>query len=53
VANMTRQDGRDFLRIAEQIALTPSVETFPLEQANQALQAIASDATDSSAVLLP
>jgi alcohol dehydrogenase, propanol-preferring len=53
VANMTRQDGRDFLRIAEQIRLTPSVETFTLEQANQALQAIASDATDSSAVLLP
>jgi alcohol dehydrogenase, propanol-preferring len=53
VANMTRQDGRDFLRTAEQIGLTPSVETFALEQANQALQAIASDATDSSAVLLP
>jgi alcohol dehydrogenase, propanol-preferring len=53
VANMTRQDGQDFLRIAEQIRLTPSVKTFTLEQANQALQAIASDATDSSAVLLP
>jgi len=53
VANMTRQDGQDFLRIAEQIRLTPSVKTFRLEQANQALQAIASDATDSSAVLLP
>jgi propanol-preferring alcohol dehydrogenase len=53
VANMTRQDGRDFLRTAEQIGLTPSVETFALDQANQALQAIASDATDSSAVLLP
>jgi alcohol dehydrogenase, propanol-preferring len=53
VANMTRQDGRDFLRTAEQIGLTPSVETFALEQANQALQAIAGDVTDSSAVLLP
>jgi alcohol dehydrogenase, propanol-preferring len=53
VANMTRQDGRDFLRTAEQIRLTPSVKTFALEQANQAVQAIASDATDSSAVLLP
>jgi propanol-preferring alcohol dehydrogenase len=53
VANMTRQDGRDFLRTAEQIGLTPSVETFTLDQANQALQAIAGDATDSSAVLVP
>jgi propanol-preferring alcohol dehydrogenase len=53
VANMTRQDGRDFLRTAEQIGLTPSVETFALDQANQALQVIAGDATDSSAVLLP
>jgi propanol-preferring alcohol dehydrogenase len=53
VANMTRQDGRDFLQIAEQIGLTPSVQTFALDQANQALQAIASDATESSAVLLP
>jgi alcohol dehydrogenase, propanol-preferring len=53
VANMTRKDGRDFLRVAEEIGLTPSVQSFPLEQANQALQAIASDATDSSAVLLP
>jgi propanol-preferring alcohol dehydrogenase len=53
VANMTRQDGRDFLRTVERIGLTPSVQSFALDQANQALQAIASDTTDSSAVLLP
>jgi propanol-preferring alcohol dehydrogenase len=49
---MTRQDGHDFLAIAEKINLTPSVTTYPLDQANQALQAIADDTTESSAVLL-
>jgi propanol-preferring alcohol dehydrogenase len=53
VANMTRQDGRDFLAIAEKIGLTPSVTTYPLKEANLALQSIAADATESSAVLLP
>jgi alcohol dehydrogenase, propanol-preferring len=53
VSNMTRQDGHDFIEIAEKIGLTPSVTTYPLEEANLALQAIAADATESSAVLLP
>jgi alcohol dehydrogenase, propanol-preferring len=50
---MTRQDGRDFLRVAEEIQLTPPVETFPLDQVNQAMQAIFDDRTDGSAVVLP
>ncbi len=53
VANMTRQDGRDFLRIAEEIQLTASVETFRLEQINVAIQAIHDDLTHGSAVVLP
>jgi propanol-preferring alcohol dehydrogenase len=53
VANMTRQDGRDFLRVAEEIRLTPSAETFRLDQINQALQAIYDDRTSGSAVVLP
>jgi propanol-preferring alcohol dehydrogenase len=53
VANMTRQDGRDFLRVAEEIQLTPSAETFRLDQINQALQAIYDDRTSGSAVVLP
>ncbi len=53
VANMTREDGRDFLRVAEEIHLDPSVETFPLEQINQALQAILDDRTDGPAVVIP
>ena len=53
VANMTRQDGHDFLRVAAEIGLTPSVQTFPLEQANDALRIIYDDKSSSSVVLLP
>jgi len=53
VANMTREDGRDFLKVAAEINLTPSVQTFPLDQANAALQGVYDDKTSSSVVLLP
>jgi len=53
VANMTRQDGRDFLKVAAEIGLTPSVQTYSLDQANDALQAIYDDQSSSSVVLLP
>ncbi|MGQ9746149.1 MAG: zinc-dependent alcohol dehydrogenase family protein [Candidatus Caldatribacteriaceae bacterium] len=38
VANVTRKDVAEFLRLAEQISLRPAVEIFSLENANQALQ---------------
>jgi alcohol dehydrogenase, propanol-preferring len=53
VANMTRQDGREFLKVAAEINLTPAVQTFPLEQANDALRTIYDDRSQSSIVLLP
>ncbi len=53
VANMTREDGRDFLQIAAALNLTPSVQTFPLAQANDALCAIYEDKSSSSVVILP
>jgi alcohol dehydrogenase, propanol-preferring len=37
VANMTREDARDFLRIAAEIRLRPHVTKFSLEQVNEAL----------------
>jgi propanol-preferring alcohol dehydrogenase len=40
VANSTRQDARDFLHLAAEIPIHTEIETFPLEQANQALQAL-------------
>ncbi len=37
VANVTRRDVREFLDLASRIPLRPQVQTYPLEQANQAL----------------
>ena len=53
VANMTRLDARDFLRIASEINLRPKVTTFPLDQANEALAAVKKDAIDGAAVIIP
>jgi propanol-preferring alcohol dehydrogenase len=53
VANMTRSDARDFLRIASEIGLRPKVTSFPLDQANEALLSIKSDSIDGAAVILP
>ena len=53
VANMTRQDARDFLKIAADIRLKPSVVTYPLERANEALQMIRHDKFTNPAVIVP
>ncbi|HEX6773549.1 MAG TPA: zinc-dependent alcohol dehydrogenase family protein [Acidobacteriaceae bacterium] len=53
VTNMTRQDGRDFLKIAADIGLKPTVTTYPLERANEALQTIRHDKFTNPAVILP
>jgi propanol-preferring alcohol dehydrogenase len=52
VANMTRQDATDFLRIAGELGITPAVQTFRLDQANEALQAIKQEDVLGSAVIL-
>ncbi|HEY5174898.1 MAG TPA: zinc-dependent alcohol dehydrogenase family protein [Terriglobales bacterium] len=53
VANMTRADARDFLKIAAEINLHPKVTKFPLHQANEALLAIKNDSIDGAAVIVP
>jgi alcohol dehydrogenase, propanol-preferring len=53
VTNMTRADARDFLALAAEIPIGSSVTTFPLQDANRALQALKADAIDGAAVLLP
>lgn len=53
VANMTRVDARDFLKIAADINLQPKVTSFSLDQANEALLAVKNDAIDGAAVILP
>lgn len=53
VANMTRSDARDFLRLAAQIGIQPKTTVFPLDRANDALAAIQADAIDGAAVIVP
>ena len=52
VANMTRQDARDFLSLAAEIRLRPKVTAFPLDDANEALLAIKHDSIDGAAVIV-
>jgi propanol-preferring alcohol dehydrogenase len=51
VANNTRQDGEDFLRIAAEIPIRTQVQRFPLREANQALNQLKNDAIKGAAVL--
>ncbi len=53
VTNMTRADARDFLQMAADIKLKPRVTSFPLERANEALQAVKNDSIDGAAVIIP
>jgi propanol-preferring alcohol dehydrogenase len=53
VANMTRQDARDFLAIAAQLNIRPRVTLFPLDEANQALLAVKNESEEGSAVIVP
>jgi propanol-preferring alcohol dehydrogenase len=52
VANMTRTDARDFLKVASEIGLKPKVTAFPLDQANEALLAVKEDSIDGAAVVV-
>jgi propanol-preferring alcohol dehydrogenase len=52
VANMTREDARDFVHIAEEIGIRPKTTCFPLAQVNEALNAVYNDAIDGAAVVL-
>lgn len=51
VANLTRQDGEEFLALAPQVPVRTQVEIFPLVQANQALDRLRAGQLQGSAVL--
>ncbi len=53
VANMTRQDARDFLQIAHELKVCPKVKVFPLADANAALQAVKQETSEGSTVIVP
>jgi propanol-preferring alcohol dehydrogenase len=52
VANLTRADGREFMRIAGEVALHPAVEVFPLAQANEAVERLRNGQLRGAAVLV-
>ena len=51
VANATRQDGKDLLRIAAEIPIHTTTTAFPLEKANEVLQLLKDSKIDGAAVL--
>ncbi|HWW19659.1 MAG TPA: zinc-dependent alcohol dehydrogenase family protein [Steroidobacteraceae bacterium] len=53
VANLTRQDGFEFLRHASDFHIETQTTTYPLLQANQALADLRAGAFDGAAVLVP
>jgi len=52
VANMTRDDARDFLEIAQELAIKPRVVTFSLDDANKALVAVKDETEAGSSVIV-
>lgn len=52
VANLTRQDGVEFMEVAAQVPLATSVETFPLQAADEALARLRGGQVEGAAVLV-
>jgi D-arabinose 1-dehydrogenase-like Zn-dependent alcohol dehydrogenase len=53
VANLTRRDGEEFLAVASRVPVRTEVETFSLEQANDALSKLRAGGVLGSLVLVP
>ena len=53
VANLTRQDGIEFLRLAPEIGIVTQIATYPLNQANAALADLRGGRFEGAAVLVP
>ena len=51
VANLTRQDGEEFLAVAPEVPVRSEIEIFPLDQANEALELLRSGRIEGAAVL--
>jgi alcohol dehydrogenase, propanol-preferring len=53
VANLTRQDGEEFLAIAQQVPVRTTTTPFPLGEANEALARLREGRIEGAAVLVP
>jgi alcohol dehydrogenase, propanol-preferring len=52
VANLTRRDGEEFLALAPKVPVRTTVTTFPLEDANHALDSLRAGKLDGAAVIV-
>ena len=52
VANLTRQDGEEFLALAARVPIQTAITTFPLAEANTALDRVRRGPLDGSAVIV-
>jgi propanol-preferring alcohol dehydrogenase len=53
VANMTRDDARDFLKVAAHLNIQPKATVFSLDEANDAIAAVRDETEKGSAVIVP
>lgn len=53
VANMTRADARDFLKIAQDLGIRPQAAVFTLDDVNTALLAVKQETAQGSVVIVP
>ena len=53
VANLTRADGREFLRVAPEAKVRTTTTPYPLDKANEALDDLRSGKLEGAAVLVP
>ena len=53
VANLTREDGREFMEVAAQVPVETRTTAYPLADANKALDALRSGKLEGAAVLVP
>ena len=53
VANMTRQDARDFIALAGELNIRPPINVFALQDANKALAAVKHETGDGPVVIVP
>ena len=51
VANLTRQDGEEFLQLAPKVPIRTTIQVFPLRQANEALGRLRAGQVHGAAVL--
>jgi propanol-preferring alcohol dehydrogenase len=51
VANLTRQDGEEFLQLAPQVPVRTEITVYPLQEANSALDDLRAGRLEGAAVL--